>query len=146
MVTTLRGDLFQSSCQVLVHPANCKGVMGKGLAAAFKGRHPDLEQHWSGFCEQGNAFPGETYLWAGENLWIANMTTKDHWRDPSHLEWIQTGLDALQSEMTWNKLTSVAIPAVGCGEGGLCFSDVRQLVLDRFEDSEFTVELYAPVC
>ncbi len=144
MITEKHGDIFQSLCQVLVNPVNCIGPMGAGLAKAFRDRFEGLEDSWKEQCSAGSAHPGETYLWAGDNLWVANMTTKDHWKDPSHLDWIASALEALQGEMVWNKLTSVAIPAVGCGLGGLRFEDVRDLVYDRFEGSEFEVELYLP--
>lgn len=34
------GDMFNSKCEALVNPVNIKGVMGKGLALAFKNKYP----------------------------------------------------------------------------------------------------------
>lgn len=144
MVIDMHGDIFQSTCQVLGNPVNCIGPMGAGLAKSFRERFKGLEDSWKEHCSSGSAFPGEAYLWPGESRWVANITTKDHWKNPSHLEWISSALESLQGEMDWNKLTSVALPALGCGLGGLLFPDVRDLVHAQFEGSDLRVELYAP--
>lgn len=144
MITEKHGDIFQSTCSLLVNPVNCLGPMGAGLAKAFSVRFEGLEEAWKSQCAIGEVAPGATYLWGGKDTWVANMTTKEDWRNPSHLDWIAEGLESLQSEMHWNKLQSVAIPAVGCGLGGLRFEQVRELVYAQFEQEDLDVELYGP--
>jgi len=63
--------------------------------------------------------------------WIINFPTKQHWRDSSKLEWIDQGLIDLRKVLADNEISSVAIPPLGCGLGGLDW----QLVKPRIEDA-----------
>ncbi len=71
--------------------------------------------------------------------------TKDHWREPSRLEWIDGGLWSMKLDLAIQECRSVAIPPLGCGLGGLAWADVRPLIerhLGAIDD--LTVEVYEP--
>lgn len=140
------GDLFAAQSEVLVNPVNTVGVMGKGLALAFKRRFPEIEAPYRRACATGDLVPGRVqFLSTRSGTWIANFPTKRHWRNPSQLSWISTGLQSLMSGMTERSLTSVALPALGCGLGGLPWPDVETEIQRAFSRTEgFTVFVYRP--
>lgn len=127
----VKGDIFESGCEVLVNPVNCKGVMGKGLALQFKQRFPEMFENYKRACDQGRVSPGSfwAYLEARNGIYcIFNLATKDHWRDPSKIEWITLGLAYLAHWIVESDTRSIALPALGCGEGGLKWEEVKPLI------------------
>lgn len=133
MIHETHGDLFQSDSQVLVNPVNCVGVMGKGLAKAFADRFPSILTPYKRACASNQLRPGQVqFLTLPDGTVIANLPTKDHWRNPSQLDWVAAGLDALVAKMTARGLSSVALPPLGCGLGGLRLDQVRPEVERAF--------------
>lgn len=117
------GDLFAEDVEALVNPVNCLGVMGKGLALAFRQRFPENFRQYHAFCTLGKMQPGVLFVTpedtpAGRRL-IINLPTKRDWRDPSHEEDVALGLAALAGLIGEQAIGSVALPALGCGLGGL---------------------------
>jgi O-acetyl-ADP-ribose deacetylase (regulator of RNase III) len=119
-----KGDIFYSSCMTLVCPVNTVGVMGAGLAKAFALRFVGLEDSYKRVCRDGGFKPGELRLWKGEDKWVLLFPTKEHWRRPSKLQWVDTGLWKFRERYRAAAVTSVAFPMIGCGLGGLRRSDV----------------------
>ena len=76
---------------------------------------------------------------------IINFPTKEHWRHPAELEWVRTGLVALAKVIHEKQIRSVAIPALGCGNGGLDWRLVRPLIEEVLGGlSSVDVLLYEP--
>ncbi len=148
-ITYLRANIFNSPVQALVNPINCQGVMGKGLALQFRKRFPRMYEHYCHDCRSVRVRPGTIHVFAnqphGTPRRILNFPTKDNWRQPSRLEYIQTGLDHLTTLCTPLQIESIAIPPLGCGLGGLRWSDVQPLI-DRAARSLPNVqfEIYKP--
>ena len=127
------GDIFAESWKVeaLVNPVNCIGVMGRGLALRFKELYPDNFRAYAAACQRGEVQPGRMFVFeTGLDYprYILNFPTKAHWRDASRLEDIEAGLAALAEEVRVRGIRSIAIPALGCGLGGLEWSEVRPKV------------------
>lgn len=143
------GDLLQAPAQALVNPVNTVGVMGKGLAAQFKWAFPDNFRAYADACRVGAVRVGSMFVYTTGlhgPKWIINFPTKDHWRDYSRFEWIELGLQDLASIIQRNKIGSVAVPALGCGNGGLDW----RLVKPRIESAlggltDVTVLVFPPV-
>lgn len=77
---------------------------------------------------------------------IINFPTKRHWRDPSRIEDIALGIDALNAAIAEHDIGSVAIPPLGAGLGGLPWPDVRRLIADRLPDrGNLQIAVYEPV-
>jgi O-acetyl-ADP-ribose deacetylase (regulator of RNase III) len=128
----------------LVNPVNCVGVMGAGLAAEFKRRWPAMFEHYESVCSLGFR-PGQLLIYypgdktRGPN--IICFPTKDHWREPSRLEYIRIGLEALAEDLSRTAtIDTVALPKLGCGLGGLAWGDVRSLMIEYLES--LTVACY----
>lgn len=132
LITYLKGDIFESNAQVITNPVNCKGVMEKGLAAKFKIKFPEMYDDYKTRCDRKDLRIGEPYLWTGEDIEILNFPTKDDWRQPSKLEYIDAGLSYLANNYQKMGLSTIALPALGCGLGGLNWTEVSNLIEKYF--------------
>lgn len=145
MVSIVTGDLFDSDAQTLVNAVNCAGVMGKGVALTFKRRFPDMFAEYAGRCHRGEVRLGEPYLYRGQSLpWILNFPTKNHWRSAARLATILTGLACLEAHYHEWGVTSLAVPALGCGAGQLSWDIVEPVLYEALGRLDIPVELYAP--
>ena len=125
----LTTSIFESPAVNLVNPVNCVGVMGAGLALEFKERFPDMFEKYKSDCDAGLLSPGclRPYWSMPKNIICA--TTKDHWRNPSQLDWVDACLACMaQIAPIWGNM---GLPQLGCGRGGLDWRDVRPLVINR---------------
>ncbi|MFN7455478.1 MAG: macro domain-containing protein [Pseudobdellovibrionaceae bacterium] len=129
MVTFVKGDIFKSPAQVLTNTVNCVGVMGKGVALEFKNRYPKMFGDYKAKCDQGKVKPGQPYLWEDDVVQILNFPTKRNWRDNSLLQDIEDGLKYLAGSYEQMGIQSIAMPALGCGLGGLKWSEVQPLIV-----------------
>lgn len=145
-ITLRTGNIFQSDMQTIVNPVNCDGVMGAGLAKEFKTRFPDMFEDYARHCAFGRIDIGHPWLYKadGESHNVLCFPTKDHWRDPSKLEYLDKGFDTLEVYFANWGITSIAFPALGVGLGGLSWNRVRGLLLSRCQELEIPTELYAP--
>ena len=133
-----KGDIFKSNMPVLVNPVNCVGVMGKGLALEFKLRFP---QQCDVYFEQYRSLdPGSAILAIGTPT-IIHVATKLHWKNRSKVEWIRKGLISIRAiAETLEK--NVALPALGCGLGGLDYNSLHRMFEEILGESEITFHLY----
>ena len=134
MIIRCRGDIFDSDAVALVNPVNCVGVMGKGLALEFKKRYPENFEAYARACSSDEVFTGEMYLWSKDDMYIFNFPTKNHWRNPSRLEYIQEGLKDLSRLVRHHHIPSIAIPRLGCGLGGLSWAVIYPLIEAEFAE------------
>ncbi len=145
MVTVLTGDIFSANTQVITNPINCKGVMGKGLAAQFKVKFPEMFHDYKVRCSRGEVKIGEPYLWQDNEYEVLNFPTKDNWQNSSKIDYIDSGLQYLVNNYQNMGICTLALPALGCGLGGLELSDVFRLVEKYFKDlQDIEVFLYVP--
>jgi len=128
MIEYIEGDIFSSPAQVIVNTVNTVGVMGKGLALAFKQRYPEMFAYYRTACEKRQLKTGKLMLWYAPEHWILLFPTKEHWRNPSKLEYIENGLIKFVNTYADKNITSIAFPRLGCGNGELNWDDVRQLM------------------
>ena len=127
------GDLLkQDDVDAIVNTVNCVGVMGKGIALQFKNKWPDNFAQYQAACKAGKVRPGTMNVFdAGayaQPHFIINFPTKDHWRGNSKLSFIQDGLKDLVAQVRALDIRSIAIPPLGCGNGGLDWADVKPMI------------------
>jgi O-acetyl-ADP-ribose deacetylase (regulator of RNase III)/uncharacterized protein YwgA len=145
MFKALIGDLFESQAQTLVNTINCVGVMGKGVAEQFKKRFPAMFEDYKSRTDRKAVRLGEPYLYRDSSAaQIVNFPTKDHWRSPSRLADIERGLDYLAAHIAEWGITSIALPPLGCGNGGLEWSEVGPLIYHKLRELPIDVEVFAP--
>lgn len=137
-------SIFDSGCKLLVNPVNCVGVMGAGLAKQFRKRFPHTNYRYQTLCEKGMFIPGSFIVLQEETVFVGCMATKDHWQDKSKMDWILTGLEKLRRFIQIQRPPSVALPAVGCGRGGLPWEDVKRAIYAALSESRADVKIYPP--
>lgn len=129
MITFRQGNLLEAPVDALVNTVNTVGVMGKGIALMFKEAFPENFRAYEQACKRqevnvGRMFTTENAALQGPR-WLINFPTKKHWRQPSKLDWIVEGLNDLRGVIEEKKIQSIAMPPLGCGNGGLDWNDVR---------------------
>ncbi|WOD36915.1 macro domain-containing protein [Nodosilinea sp. E11] len=136
MLKLKRGNLLDEKTEALVNPVNCVGVMGKGVALQFKRAFPENFKQYQKACKSNEVDPGCMFTVATDSLlnprYIINFPTKRHWKQPSQLDDIKAGLAALVADVQRLGIRSIAIPPLGCGNGGLDWADVKPLIIDAF--------------
>lgn len=141
----LIGDIFESQAKTIVNTVNCVGVMGKGIAKEFKERYPDMYKEYVLLCDQHQIEPGKPYYY--EDLLgnsIINFPTKKHWRSPSKLSYIISGLKWFVENYAKLNISSVAFPPLGCGNGGLNWELIGPIMYHWLKDLPIEIEIYAP--
>lgn len=143
MISYLTGDIFDTDVQAIVNPVNTVGVMGKGLALAFKQKYPDNFKLYQTACKNNELKVGQLLITEHHSgKFIVNFPTKQHWRGKSQLQWITEGLIALKQFIIENHINSIAIPALGSGLGGLDWTLVKieiEMILQDLTDVEILV-------
>ena len=129
MIHYTEGNLLDAEAEALVNTVNEVGVMGKGIALMFREAFPKNMEVYEAACKSGGVRVGRMLTTENHALvgprWIINFPTKKHWRNPSKLEWIQDGLRDLAAVIQELGIVSIALPPLGCGQGGLQWADVR---------------------
>lgn len=144
----VQGDIVHDEAEVLVNTVNCQlssagnGVMGKGVALAFKTAFPSIMKDYEAAIRSGEMVPGRALLFdlPDGRKWAA-LGTKDHFSQPSKAEWVDKGLQELGQKLRQGGYKSVALPPPGCGNGQLKWGDIEPLVHKHLEG--VSVSLYA---
>jgi O-acetyl-ADP-ribose deacetylase (regulator of RNase III) len=145
-----QGDLLrQDDVDAIVNTVNCVGVMGKGIALQFKNKWPENNRAYEIACKLKEVRPGRMFVFDSGGLvkpnYIINFPTKDHWRGKSRIEYIRDGLVDLVEQVKRLGIRSIAIPPLGCGNGGLDWEEVRPLIERAFDDlPDVEVRLFEP--
>jgi len=144
-ITETSGDIFNSSAQTLVCPVNTVGTMGKGLAKAFAQKYPGLLDKYKKLCANKALHTYRPSVVEFRKKKILLFATKEHWKNKSRLEWIKQGLRYLSNNYFWLGISSIAFPAIGCGLGGLEWSEVKPLIYKYLANKErLEVIIYNP--
>ncbi|SDF30444.1 O-acetyl-ADP-ribose deacetylase (regulator of RNase III), contains Macro domain [Mucilaginibacter pineti] len=149
MITYTTGDLLADTAPAVVNTVNTVGVMGKGIALQFREAFPENYNQYKRACRNGKLRIGgllavrDCNLLYGERL-IINLPTKTHWRLPSEYSYIETGLTALRNFIIAKRLTALALPALGCGNGGLDWSQVKEIIEQRLCGLDCRINVYEP--
>lgn len=143
------GDLLKETTDAIVNTVNCVGVMGKGIALQFKQRWPANFKQYEAASKRKEIKPGRMFIYdLGEwekPRYIINFPTKMHWRGDSKLEYVENGLRDLVRQVKRLDIKSISLPPLGCGNGGLDWDDVRELIFAAFKDfPEIDVQLFEP--
>lgn len=132
MIRYKTGDIFKEDVEAIVNTVNCVGVMGRGIALQYKKIFPDNFRAYAAACKRKEVQPGKMFVYETDQStnprFIINFPTKTHWRQKSRMDYIEQGLLALVNEISNRNITSIAIPPLGSGLGGLNWKDVRSRI------------------
>jgi O-acetyl-ADP-ribose deacetylase (regulator of RNase III) len=149
MITDVRGDLLSDDAEAIVNTVNTEGVMGKGIALQFKQRYPANFAAYRAACKRGEVRLGSMFVVPTGALegprYIVNFPTKGHWRERSRMSEVEAGLRDLVKVVRELGIRSIALPPLGCGNGGLEWSEVRPLIVNALDELPgLDVRLYGP--
>lgn len=145
MITYVRGNIMDSKVQTLACPVNCVGVMGKGLALEFKKTFDGLLRGYAEACKSGRLRIGCPWIYrVNDARQVLCFPTKDHWKMPSLYAYIESGLVGLCELSVQGEIHSLALPALGCGLGGLEWSQVKPLIEKYLGGLPIPIEVFEP--
>lgn len=140
MVTYTQGNLLEADVDAVVNTVNTVEIMGKGIALMFKEQFPRNFEAYARACDAGEVRTGKMFVTENKELfgprWIINFPTKTHWRVKTKIEWVEDGLKDLVRVIREKGINSIAIPPLGCGNGGLDWRDVRPLLESALAELE----------
>ncbi len=148
MIRYAQGDIFETPADIRVNTVNCVGVMGAGVALAFKNRYPEMFKKYAKACKAGEVRPGKPHVWEksefDEIVTVVNLPTKDHWRQPSEYEYVEKGLRWLREFIEKRGEVRVALPALGSGHGGLDWLRVQKMIEAALGDLAAEIIVFEP--
>ena len=150
MIQYTTGDILRDESEALVNTVNCVGVMGRGIALQFKKAWPENFKAYATACKREEVQPGRMFVFETGRLtpprYIINFPTKRHWRGKSRIEDIEAGLVALAEIVRERGISSIALPPLGSGLGGLKWHDVRGRIASALGKlPEVQVRVYEPI-
>jgi len=162
-LSLVRGDMFFSRMQTLTVSVNLKGVMGAGVALRAKLQFPDVYVHYQNCCRRRTIKMGRPGLYQRElpihyglspdawhstdsstHRWFLLFATKTDWRHDSDVEGIKAGLQWIKDNYREFGITSLAVPALGCGNGNLSWQDMGPILCQELSSLDVPVEIYLP--
>jgi O-acetyl-ADP-ribose deacetylase (regulator of RNase III) len=150
VIEEVKGNLLKADVEAYVNPVNTVGVMGAGLALQFRNTFPAMFAAYQQACYEHQIAIGTVHVWPfrqpGENQdrYIINFPTKTHWRGTAQPSYIDDGLADLVRVIDDLSIKTIAVPALGCGLGGLAWTTVRSRIHTAFAMSAVHVMLYVP--
>lgn len=140
MLTYSTGSVFNANTQAIVNTVNCVGVMGAGIALECRLRYPDMFEDYKKKCLDRKIIVGKVDFFTSiDETIICNFPTKDHFKYPSKIEWIEEGLKNFRSTYSQYGIKSIAFPKLGTNNGELSWTDVKPLMEKYLNDLEIDV-------
>ncbi|MHA4894639.1 macro domain-containing protein [Pedobacter sp. PWIIR3] len=150
MIDFKTNNLLQADVEALVNAVNTVGIMGEGIALQFKEKFDLNYKIYKKACAAGEVVPGEMFVTNTNHAigpkYIINFPTKTDWHTSTKLEYIESGLDDLIKVIEEKNIKSIAIPALGCGNGGLNWGVVKPLILNKLKlmEDHLNIQIFEP--
>lgn len=150
MIEFVKGDFFDYEADIRVNTVNCVGVMGAGVALAFKTKYPQMFEEYVRACSLGQVKPGVPHVWDDNNIFgtgrtiIINFPTKVDWKKPSEYEYVEKGLIWLRDYLKERSFKAITVPALGCGHGGLDWTRVKVLIEEYLKGIDGRILVFEP--
>jgi O-acetyl-ADP-ribose deacetylase (regulator of RNase III) len=147
-IAWVEGDLFDNAhgAHAFGHGCNCQGSMGAGIAVGFRERYPAMYEEYRRRCKvKPRAFnPGDVFLWKEDDLpWVFNLATQEGtWRSRATYPVVEQTLATMRALADAEGITSIAIPRIGTGYGGLAWSKIKPIIARIFDDWPGTLFVY----
>lgn len=136
------GNIFTTQCQTIVNTVNCYGEMGAGIALEFKYCYPEMYSKYVELCKIHEIEVGKLWIYRSPNRWVLNFPTKNHWKYPSKIEYLEAGLSKFLETYKKQGIKSIAFPLLGAQNGGLDADVVKQLMSHYLNQCDIPIEIY----
>lgn len=132
------GDLFFSDALALGHGVNIRGFMNAGIAKEFRIRFPEMYTEYQDLCRGGDLYAGHVMPWRTPkgNRWVYNLASQNDPGPYARLEWLDSSVREMVQHASRQAIPKVALPRIGCGIGGLEWSDVERVLSGIARDSD----------
>lgn len=145
----IKGNILECNAEALVNTVNTVGVMGKGIALQFKERYPNNYGLYVQACKRNEVKVGKMFITTTDSIinpkWVINFPTKIHWIQKSSYAIIESGLDDLIVQINQLGITSIAIPPLGAGQGGLDWEKVKQIIETKLGHLNIEILIFEPI-
>lgn len=143
MIQYVKGNMFECNADCLINTVNCEGFMGKGVAYQFKMRFPENNKSYIKACKSGELVVGKVHYYTENGITIINFPTKNKWRENSKIEYIEEGMNFFVELLPRLNVKKIAIPPLGCGNGGLNWAEVKAIIENKIgylaEEYDFVI-------
>jgi O-acetyl-ADP-ribose deacetylase (regulator of RNase III) len=153
MIHEVSGDILLSRAKVIAHGVGGNDDFKQGLALSLRERYPSLYKDFRHYCHSVHPKAGELWVWSGmgetEHITVVNLFTQSEaspeggHAGKAHLSDVNHALRALHKLIEAEKFTSLALPRLATGVGGLAWTDVLPLIKQHLGALQIPVYLYS---
>ena len=136
-------NLWTIQSDAYAHGCNMKGLMGHGIAVQFRQRYPQMYKSYKSFCDDKQATLGSFFFWprVADQAPVYNLFTQVRPGKDGRLEACYAAFCAMFNHAQQNDISTIAMPAIGCGIAGLRWKDVKFNLEQAVEKSDFNGEV-----
>jgi O-acetyl-ADP-ribose deacetylase (regulator of RNase III) len=152
VIGKVAGDILLSNAHAIAHGVAPNDDFKNGLALALRERWPSMYKDFRHYCHDRHPKEGGLWAWSGVGprgpVRIVNLFTQEAayggGAKPgrARLDWVGHALAALRKHAEAQKLTSLALPRLATGVGGLAWVDVQPLVQHHLGALDLPVFVY----
>lgn len=149
MIQEVSGDILLTKAQAIAHGIAPNDHFASGLALALREQWPAMYQDFRHYCRVSHPKPGGVWLWGGtDGKRLVNLLTQEapvnHHANPGRasIHNVSHALKELRHLIETEKLTSVALPRLATGVGGLNWEEVYPLVKKHLSDLPIPILVY----
>jgi O-acetyl-ADP-ribose deacetylase (regulator of RNase III) len=149
MIHEVAGDILLTRAQAIAHGIAANDPMTEGLALSLHEKYPSMHKDFHHWCHNSRPSPGAAWMWGGpDGVRIINLITQEggygHGTRPEKatLKHVRDSLKELAAMLEKEAITSVALPRLATGVGGLEWDDVYPAVKERLGELDIPVYVY----
>jgi len=142
MIEFKKGDMFKEHSDNIICTVNSVGVMGTGVAKEVKNRFPEASKYYVYKCKKGLISEGDVWICDDIYTSVIFFATKNHWRNDSNYSMIDIGLTKLVGLIYKNNIHSLTMPKIGCGNGGLDWDIVKDMIKRKLGNCKCDITIY----
>ena len=149
MIYEVEGDILLTGAEAIAHGVAANDPMNQGLAESLHQNYPAMHKDFHHWCHQQHPKLGSAWIWSGAGgARIINLLTQEggyeHGSKPGKatVTSVNRALRSLKKMIVKEKLSSVALPRLATGVGGLDWADVEPLIKNQLSDVDAAVFVY----
>lgn len=149
MIHEVEGDILLTKAQAIAHGVAANDAMDQGLALLLHTLFPAMHKEYHHWCHQKHPKPGEAWSWDTQmGKKIVSLITQEggygHGQRPgkASLSNVRHALRALRKIVEKEKITSLALPRLATGVGGLLWDEVWPVIQEQLGELDIPVYVY----
>ena len=149
MIYEVSGDILLTKAQAIAHGIAPNDPFDQGLALALREQWPAMFKDFRHYAHQVHPKPGELWVWSGVGgVRIYNLLTQEgkheHKAKPGQakLSNINHCLRRLRHELEKGEVSSLAMPKLATGVGGMQWNEVYPLIQKHFDEITQSIYIY----